>query len=60
MHRSRYMYVPNLVQLHKFCNAPAEKVLCAYRKYLLGLREKRIALCEKWAMRFVEKACAFF
>ena len=30
------------------------------QKYLSGLREKRIALCEKWAMRFVEKACAFF
>lgn len=29
------------------------------QKYLSGLREKRIALCEKWAMRFVEKACAF-
>ena len=25
MHRSRYMYVPNLVQLHKFCNVP-----CSY------------------------------
>ena len=30
------------------------------QKYLSGLREKRIALCEKWAMRFVEKVCAFF
>jgi hypothetical protein len=54
------MYVPNLVQLHKFCNATTEKVLCTYRKYLSGLQEKRIALCEKWAMRFLEKAYAFF
>ena len=54
------MYVPNLVQLHKFCNAPIEKVLCTYGKYLSGLQEKRIALCGKWAMRFIEKAYAFF
>ncbi len=60
MRRSRYMHVPNLVQLHKSCNAPTDKVLCTYKKYLSGLREKRIALYEKWAMRFVEKACVFF
>jgi len=31
-----------------------------YKKYLSGLREKRIALYEKWAMRFVEKASVLY
>ena len=59
MHRSRYMYdrtwynCTNFVtHLQKKCYAPTE--------YIVRLTRKRIALCEKWAMRFLEKACAFF
>ena len=65
--KSIYMHAPLAVHACTKLGTTAQilqrtyrKVLCTYKKFLSGLREKRIALCEKWAMRFVEKACAFF
>jgi len=58
--KSIYMHAPLAVHACTKLGTTAQILQRTYKKYFSGLREKRIALCEKWAMRFVEKACAFF
>ena len=54
------MHAPLAVHACTKLGTTAQILQRTYKKYFSGLREKRIALYEKWAMRFVEKACAFF